>query len=206
MCRRSPIISDAVAAMRRNYWRCVAAYGCAPDGGHALRVTSGSMAAITGSSTAEIHAPLEQVWAVIEDVEQAPEWQGGLKALRAIERDGDGRAIRCETETDVKVRTVKSTVRISYDRPTTVSMEQEKGDLKSLHGSWELEELGGAANPGDLLARGRTGSAARHGDPRTGDRPAARDAHSGPRRRAEAANRVRLITRPGRQRYAATSS
>ncbi|HUO70339.1 MAG TPA: SRPBCC family protein [Solirubrobacteraceae bacterium] len=101
------------------------------------------MAAITGSSTAEIHAPLEQVWAVIEDVEQAPEWQGGLKTLRALERDRDGRAIRCETETDVKVRTVKSTVRICYDRPSTVSMEQEKGDLKSLHGTWLLEEHGG---------------------------------------------------------------
>ena len=101
------------------------------------------MAAIRGSSTAEIHAPLDEVWAVVEDVEKAAEWQGGLKALRALERDGEGRAIRCESETDVKVRTVKSTVRISYDSPTRVCMEQEKGELKSLHGRWELEDLGG---------------------------------------------------------------
>ncbi|MGZ4234228.1 MAG: type II toxin-antitoxin system RatA family toxin [Solirubrobacteraceae bacterium] len=101
------------------------------------------MAAITGSSTAEIHAPLDQVWAVVKDVENAPEWQGGLKALRALERDGEGRAIRCESETYVKVRTIRSTVRISYDSPTKVRMEQEKGELKSLHGGWELEDLGG---------------------------------------------------------------
>lgn len=101
------------------------------------------MAAITGSSTAEIHAPLDQVWAVVEDVEKAPEWQGGLKALRALERDGEGRAIRCESETDVKVRTVKSTVRVSYDGPTRLRLEQEKGELKSLNGSWELKGLGG---------------------------------------------------------------
>ncbi len=101
------------------------------------------MAAITGSSSAEIHAPLDRVWAVIEDVEKAPEWQGGLKALRALERDGAGRPIRCETETDVKVRTVKSILHISYDGPTTVRLEQKKGDLKSLHGIWELEDVGG---------------------------------------------------------------
>ncbi|MBV8219914.1 MAG: SRPBCC family protein, partial [Solirubrobacterales bacterium] len=44
---------------------------------------------------------MDQVWAVVEDVEKAPEWQGGLKALRALERDGKGRAIRCESNTDV---------------------------------------------------------------------------------------------------------
>jgi ribosome-associated toxin RatA of RatAB toxin-antitoxin module len=101
------------------------------------------MAAITGSSTAEIHAPLGQVWAAVEDVEKAPEWQGGLKALRALERDSEGRAIRCETETDVKVRAVKSTLRVSYDGPIRVRMTQEKGDLKSLHGGWDLEAVGG---------------------------------------------------------------
>ena len=101
------------------------------------------MAAITGSSTAEIHAPVGQVWAVVEDVEKAPEWQDGLKALRALERDSKGRAVRCETETDVKVRTVKSTVRISYDAPTGLRLDQENGDLKSLRGIWELEEFGG---------------------------------------------------------------
>ncbi len=103
------------------------------------------MAALTGTSSAEIHAPIEQVWAVVEDVEKAPKWQGGLKALRALERDGQGHAIRCESETDVKVRTVKSTVRIFYDRPSRLRLEQEKGDLKSLRGTWELEDLGGGS-------------------------------------------------------------
>jgi uncharacterized membrane protein len=37
------------------------------------------MAMLTGSSTAEVDAPLEQVWALVQDVERAPEWQGGLK-------------------------------------------------------------------------------------------------------------------------------
>jgi ribosome-associated toxin RatA of RatAB toxin-antitoxin module len=101
------------------------------------------MGNITGSSTAEIDAPLDRVWALVEDVPSAPEWQGGLKAIRVLERDGDGRAVLCETESDAKVRSIKSNVRFAYDGPTTLSWTQEKGELKSVEGRWELEDLGG---------------------------------------------------------------
>jgi ribosome-associated toxin RatA of RatAB toxin-antitoxin module len=100
------------------------------------------MANLTGSSSAEIEAPLERVWALVADVERAPEWQGGLKALSVLERDAEGSAVRCESETDAKVRTVKSIVRFSYDDPDRLSWRQEKGDLKSVDGSWELADLG----------------------------------------------------------------
>lgn len=100
------------------------------------------MAPLTGSSTAEIAAPIEEVWALVEHVERAPDWQGGLKAMRALERDEQGRASRCQAESDAKVRTVKSVVRFTYDGPGRLSWIQEKGDLKSLHGSWQLEDLG----------------------------------------------------------------
>ena len=98
---------------------------------------------IIGSSTEEIQAPIDQVWELVEDVEKAPEWQGGLKALRAIERDDQGRATLCESESDAKVRAVKSTVRFTYDGPTTLTWRQEKGELKSVDGSWKLEDLSG---------------------------------------------------------------
>jgi len=101
------------------------------------------MANLTGSSTAEIDAPLDRVWALVEDVESAPQWQGGLKAMHAIERDGNGHAILCEAETDAKVLTVKSKVRFAYDGPGRLSWTQEQGDLKSVQGSWELEDVGG---------------------------------------------------------------
>jgi carbon monoxide dehydrogenase subunit G len=100
------------------------------------------MGNLTGSSTAEIDAPLERVWELVEDVEAAPNWQGGLKGLHAIERDDEGRAVLCETESDGKVRTLKSIVRFSYDGPTELRWTQEKGDMKSVLGSWKLEDLG----------------------------------------------------------------
>jgi uncharacterized protein YndB with AHSA1/START domain len=101
------------------------------------------MAKLSGSSTAEIGAPIGRVWELVEDVEKAPEWQGGLKGMEALDRDPNHRATRCESQTDAKVRTLKSIVRFGYDGPTSLTWRQEKGDLKSVEGSWELEDLGG---------------------------------------------------------------
>lgn len=99
--------------------------------------------ALSGSSTAEIDASLAEVWDLVADVERAPEWQGGLKSLDALERDDEGRATRCESETDAKVRSVRSIVLFTYEPPTALRWRQEQGDLKSVAGSWELEDLGG---------------------------------------------------------------
>jgi len=100
------------------------------------------MASLTGSSTAEIDAPLDEVWALVEDVPRAPEWQGGVKSVHLLERNGDGRATLCEIESDAKVRTIKSTVQFEYDPPTALRWTQEKGELKSVDGRWDLEDLG----------------------------------------------------------------
>jgi ribosome-associated toxin RatA of RatAB toxin-antitoxin module len=101
------------------------------------------MGTISGSSTAEIEAPVERVWEVVGDVLAAPEWQGGLKDMREIERDGDGHVTLAESSSDAKVRTIKSIVRFTYDGPTRLDWRQEKGELKSVDGSWHLEDLGG---------------------------------------------------------------
>jgi ribosome-associated toxin RatA of RatAB toxin-antitoxin module len=95
-----------------------------------------------GSASAEIDAPVDEVWSVVEDVLTAPDWQGGVVAISALERDAENRATLVEIENDVKVRHVKTQVRFHYQPPTVLSWEQEKGDLKSVTGSWELEDLG----------------------------------------------------------------
>lgn len=100
------------------------------------------MSLLNGTSTAEINAPLDQVWKLVEDIEVAPEWQGGLNSLTPLERDDQGRGTRCEVGADVKVRTIKTIVRFSYDGPTKLSWTQEKGDLKAVDGYWLLEDLG----------------------------------------------------------------
>jgi len=101
------------------------------------------MAHMGGTASAEIDAPLDEVWAVVEDVLTAPEWQGGLVEVSALERDGESRPTLVESVSDIKVRRVKTQVRFSYEPPTRLSWTQEKGDLKSVEGSWVLEDLGG---------------------------------------------------------------
>lgn len=101
------------------------------------------MAHMGGSASAEIEAPIDEVWALVEDVLIAPEWQGGLVSVTPLERDDAGRPTLVESESDIKVKHVKTRVRFSYEPPTRLSWTQEKGDLKSVDGSWLLEDLGG---------------------------------------------------------------
>ena len=98
--------------------------------------------AIEGRASTEINAPIEEVFAVAADVEGSPRWQPEIKRAEVLERNDDGHQTLVRTETDGKVRTLNSTLRFGYDDPTSISWEQAEGDLKSVRGSWELEDLG----------------------------------------------------------------
>ncbi|HEV2811609.1 MAG TPA: SRPBCC family protein [Solirubrobacteraceae bacterium] len=100
------------------------------------------MANLGGEASAEIDAPIEEVWAVVEDVGSAPDWQDGLDSMDVLERDADGRVAVANSTTDAKVKSVTTRVRFEYEPPHRVTWRQEKGDLKSLVGSWQLEDLG----------------------------------------------------------------
>jgi uncharacterized membrane protein len=98
--------------------------------------------AIEGKASVEIDAPIEEVFAVAADVEGSPRWQPEIKLAECLERNDDDHQVLVRTETDAKVRTLNSTLRFGYDDPTGISWEQTDGDLKSVRGSWELEDLG----------------------------------------------------------------
>jgi Polyketide cyclase / dehydrase and lipid transport len=100
------------------------------------------MAHLAGSASSEVDAPLAEVWRVVEDVLSAPEWQGGLDAMTALEHDAEGRPTLVETENDIKVRRVKARVRFRYEGPGRLAWTQEQGDMKSVEGAWDLEDLG----------------------------------------------------------------
>jgi hypothetical protein len=100
------------------------------------------MARMGGSANEVIDRPIAEVWAVVEDVLGAPDWQGGLVSVEALERDSQKRPTLVETENDIKVRRVKTEVRFHYEPPTRLSWTQEKGELKSVEGEWVLEDLG----------------------------------------------------------------
>jgi uncharacterized membrane protein len=118
------------------------------------------MGQIKGDRTVEIDAPIERCYEIAADVENATEWQGSLKDVEVLERDGDRRPLLVETESDAKVKSVRAVLRFSYEPPTAIRWVQEKGDTKSLKGWWTFEDLGDGrtratygleADPGRML-------------------------------------------------------
>jgi hypothetical protein len=97
---------------------------------------------IDGSASIEINAPIEEVFAVAADVEGSPRWQPEIKVAHPLSLDDDGRQVLVHTETDAKVRTLNADLRFTYEEPHGLSWVQEEGDLKSIEGRWEFEELG----------------------------------------------------------------
>jgi ribosome-associated toxin RatA of RatAB toxin-antitoxin module len=98
--------------------------------------------AIHGSASEEIDAPIGEVFEVAADVEGSPRWQPEIKTATVLERDDDGRQILVRTDSDARVRRIGSTLRFSYHEPVGLTWVQEDGDLKSVEGSWEFEDLG----------------------------------------------------------------
>jgi uncharacterized protein YndB with AHSA1/START domain len=100
------------------------------------------MGKISGSASTEIEAPIATVYAVAADVEGSPRWQPEIKVAECVERDRAGNQVLVHMETDAKVRRVKTEMRFSFEQPGRIGWAQEEGDLKSVEGSWELEDLG----------------------------------------------------------------
>jgi uncharacterized membrane protein len=98
---------------------------------------------IIGDRTVEIDAPIQRCFDIAADIQGAPKWQGSLKDVDVLSKDADGRAEVVETASDAKVKTVRARLRFSYSEPTRIEWVQEKGEVKSLRGWWELEDLGG---------------------------------------------------------------
>lgn len=97
---------------------------------------------ISGHASADIAAPIEAVWAVVQDVERWAEWQGTLGHVDALARDANERVSRCEVQIDAKIQKIRLELAVSYDAPSRLSWTREGGDLKDMDGSWQLEDLG----------------------------------------------------------------
>ena len=100
------------------------------------------MGTISGERSVEVDAPIERCYEIASDIDHAPEWQGSLKDVEVLERDSRTPGSLVETESDAKVKTVAPLLRFSYEEPSAIRWVQEKGETKSLTGSWTFEDLG----------------------------------------------------------------
>ena len=97
---------------------------------------------IAGRASADIEAPIDAVWPILQDVEQWADWQSTLGHVDALARDADERVSRCEVQIDAKIQKIRLELAVSYDAPSSLSWRRERGDLKHMDGSWQLEDLG----------------------------------------------------------------
>ncbi|MCW3007955.1 MAG: cyclase/dehydrase [Solirubrobacterales bacterium] len=100
------------------------------------------MGTLIAERSVDVDAPVDRCYAIAADLERAPDWQKSLQSVDVLERDGEGRPMIVETVSDASVKTVKSRLRFSYDAPTAIHVEQQRGELKSLKGGWSFVDLG----------------------------------------------------------------
>jgi len=73
------------------------------------------------------------------DFASYPEWQSAVKDARVVE---DGSDPVVEFRIDAKVKTVRYVLRYHPEPPSRLSWEYVEGDVRSVSGSYELEDLG----------------------------------------------------------------
>jgi uncharacterized membrane protein len=97
------------------------------------------------SSTITIDAPVEQVLAVIADIESYPEWTGQIKSAEVLDSDADGRPQQARFVMDAGV--LKDEYTLEYDWTDTGVAWQLVGKSsvqKSQVGSYALADRGGS--------------------------------------------------------------
>ncbi len=97
------------------------------------------------SSTITIDAPLEQVLAVIADIDRYPEWTGQIKSASVLSTDADGRPRQATFVMDAGV--LKDEYTLEYDwNPAGVDwhLVGKSSVQKSQVGSYALTEQGAA--------------------------------------------------------------
>jgi len=132
-----------LALRRRAEPVSTAVFGFGPAATLRLADRVRDMANITGCASTEIDAPLDAVWAVVEDVEHWAQWQGTLGEVTVTGEDAAGRVPECKVKIDAKITQISMTLECSFDPSTRMTFERTSGDLSSLAGSWQLDDLGG---------------------------------------------------------------
>jgi hypothetical protein len=99
------------------------------------------MGSISGSASTEVEAAIAAVYAVAADGEGATRWQKEIQVAECLARDGEGNQLTVRMETETPIKRLVSVLDYSYESPTRISWTQTDGDLKSVVGSWDLEEL-----------------------------------------------------------------
>ena len=100
------------------------------------------MGAHRAEQSAVISADPQTCFEAVCDFETYPEWQSAVKRCDVLERGADGRGSLIETVIDAKLKRVRYVLRYHYDAPARIWWDYVEGDVKSIDGDYEFEDLG----------------------------------------------------------------
>ena len=101
----------------------------------------------------EIAATPQQCYDALTDFERVPEWQGAVRSIEVLERDGQGRGTVVAYEVDAKLKRVRYTLRQVHDPPDRLGSEYLGGDFRDFAGEWRFVALGGGRTRAELDLR-----------------------------------------------------
>jgi ribosome-associated toxin RatA of RatAB toxin-antitoxin module len=101
----------------------------------------------------DIAATPQACFDALIDYERLPDWQGTVREVRVLERDTRGRGSVVEYVVDVRVKTVRYTLRQLYDEPGRVGSEYLGGDFRDFAGEWRFEDTGPGRTHAELDLR-----------------------------------------------------
>ncbi|MEO8092567.1 MAG: SRPBCC family protein [bacterium] len=103
------------------------------------------MAVHRAEQAIEISAGAEACFEAIVDYETFPAWQGAVKNVEVLSRDGDGLGEIVSFRVDADLREVTYSLRYRYDRPGRVEWEFVEGDdVAHVRGEYRFEPKGEA--------------------------------------------------------------
>lgn len=111
------------------------------------------MASYGECQSAEIAATPQACFAALTDFESLPRWQGAVRDVEVLERDGEGRGTVVEYVVDVRFKTVRYRLRQIYDEPHRLASEYLGGDFRDFCGEWRFEPRGAQATHVELDLR-----------------------------------------------------
>ena len=82
---------------------------------------------------------------VLIDCIGMPEWQVGLRTCKVLSRDEQGRPKDVAFEVAAIVKTMRYTLRHSYEEPHRITGEYLDGDFEDFAGEWLMEETASGA-------------------------------------------------------------
>ena len=100
------------------------------------------MGAQKAEQSAVISADPQACFEAVCDFETYPQWQSAVMRCEVLERGSDGRGSLIETVIDARLKQVRYRLRYHYDAPGRIWWDYVEGDVKSIDGDYEFEDLG----------------------------------------------------------------